>query len=365
MAGPPSTAPITAHPALGKLDPHIVASGPAIPPIERVALFSEEQWEHFTDEWAASLTDYAKVERASGAGDKGCDIVAFPVEGGAVWDNYQCKHYDKPLTPTDIWVELGKICHYSFIGDYTVPRKYRFVAPRNIGTKLASYFRKPATLKTELLKIWDDKCKDDIKSVPAPLTAELREHIEKIDFGIFGYLPVLDLIEQHKKTPHFIARFGLGLPARSPVDPPPGIPTADETRYVQQLFEAYSDNKGRQITLSEDLPASLHKHFNRSRESFYSAEALRNFSRDNLPSGEFENLQEQIYTGVADTCEGVHACGLTRLIATTNRAADLSITSSPLMGKTEITDLHGICHQLANVDRLTWVVEKDGEDVDS
>jgi hypothetical protein len=236
MAGPPSTAPITAHPALGKLDPHVVASGPAIPPIERVALFSEEQWEHFTDEWAASLTDYAKVERASGAGDKGCDIVA---------------------------------------------------------------------------------------------------------------------------------RFGLGLPARSPVDPPPGIPTADETRYVQQLFEAYSDNKGRQITISQDLPASLQKHFNRSRESFYSAEALRNFSRDNLPSGEFENLQEQIYTGVADTCEGVHACGLTRLIATTNRAADLSITSSPLMGKTEITDLHGICHQLANVDRLTWVVEKEGEDVDS
>ena len=72
MAGPPSTAPITAHPALGKLDPHVVASGPAIPPIERVALFSEEQWEHFTDEWAKSLTDYAKVERASGAGDKGC-----------------------------------------------------------------------------------------------------------------------------------------------------------------------------------------------------------------------------------------------------------------------------------------------------
>ena len=142
MVGPPSTAPITAHAALGKLDPHVVASGPAIPPIERVALFSAEQWEHFTDEWAASLTDYAKVERASGAGDKGCDIVAFPVEGGAVWDNYQCKHYDKPLTPTDIWVELGKICHYSFIGEYTIPRKYRFVAPRNVGTKLASYLRK-------------------------------------------------------------------------------------------------------------------------------------------------------------------------------------------------------------------------------
>jgi len=31
------------------------------------------------------------------------------------------------------------------------------------------------------------------------------------------------------------------------------------------------------------------------------------------------------------------------------------------MGKTEITDLHGICHQLANVDRLTWVVEKEGK----
>lgn len=362
MAGPPTTIPITVHPSLGKLDPYVVATGPAIPPIERVALFSEEQWEQFTAEWAASLTQYAKVERAGGSGDKGCDVVAFPVEGEPVWDNYQCKHYDKPLTPTDIWVELGKICHYSFIGEYTVPRRYRFVAPRNVGTKLASYFRKPETLKSELLKVWQEKCKDEIKSVPVPLTSELRNHIQQIDFSIFGYLPVLELIEQHKKTPYFVARFGLGLPARSAVAPPPASPSPAETRYVQQLFEAYSDNKGRQVAVTQDLPLSMKKHFNRSRESFYSAESLRNFSRDNLPGGEFENLQEQIYVGVADTCEGPHACGLTRLIATTNRAADLSITSSPLMGKTEITDLHGICHQLANVDRLTWVVDKDGAD---
>jgi hypothetical protein len=362
MANTPSTVPITVHPGLGKLDPHVVASGPAIPPIERVALFSQEQWEQFTDEWAASLTQYAKVERASGAGDKGCDVVGLFLESGPIWDNYQCKHYDKPLSPSDVWVELGKVCYYSFIGEYTIPRKYRFVAPRNVGTKLATLFRKPAQLKSGLLGAWDAYCKNDIKTAPVPLSTQLRSHIESVDFGIFGYTPVLELIEQHKKTPYFVARFGLGLPERPAVAPPPDCPTASETRYVQQLFEAYSDNRAKMYTKSEDLPESLHRHFNRSRESFYSAEALRNFSRDNLPGGEFENLQTQVYTGVVDTCEASHNCGLTRLVATTNRAAVLAITSSPLMGKTEILDLHGICHQLANVDRLTWVVKQETDE---
>jgi hypothetical protein len=363
MASPPISRPIALEVPTATLDPFVVASGPSIPPIERISLFSEEQWEQFIDEWAASLPDYQKVERASGAGDKGCDVIGYPVEGGAEWDNYQCKHYYKPLAPSDVWVEFGKLCYYTFIGEYSLPRKYRLVAPRNVGTKLASLLRRPAVLKQELFNQWDSYCRDDIKDTPVPLSSELKKHIEKIDFSIFGYLPVLAVIQQHMKTPFYVARFGLGLPARPPTAPPPTEPTPEETRYVQQLFEAYSDNRGNLLTVVGQLPNNLRRHYHRSREAFYSAEALRNFSRDKLPGDEFKALQDQVHLGVIDRCAAPHPCGFTRLVATTDRAAQLSITSSPLIGKTEIGDLHGICHQLANEDRLIWVEGEETNDV--
>jgi hypothetical protein len=361
MANAPGSTPIELHPPLAKLDPFVVATGQPIPPIERVALFSADQWEEFINEWANSLLGYAKVEHASGSGDKGCDVIGIVEEGGAIWDNYQCKHYDKPLTPTDVWVELGKLSYYTMVGEYSLPRKYRFVAPRDVGTKLASLLRRPVILKQELLKAWATYCENFIKETPVPLSGALLSHIEGIDFSIFGYLPVLDVINQHLKTPHFIARFGLGLPPRPAAPPPPEKPTADETRYVEQLFEAYSDNRKELLTQTEQLPENLLRHYHRSRESFYSAEALRNFSRDKLPGREFEELQDQVYAGVIDTCESTHACGFTRLVATTDRSTELSITSSPLIGKTEVRDLHGICHQLANAERLIWVQEKGGD----
>jgi hypothetical protein len=86
-----------------------VASGPPIPPIARIRLYSAEEWEAFTNEWAHSFLQGKDVVRPSGAGDKGVDIAVFdPGETfDGIWDGYQCKHYDNPLRPSDIYVELG------------------------------------------------------------------------------------------------------------------------------------------------------------------------------------------------------------------------------------------------------------------
>jgi hypothetical protein len=131
---------------------------------------------------------------------------------------------------------------------------------------------------------------------------------------------------------------------------------------VEQLFEAYSHTRGTLLSAVHELPRNLRNHDNRSREAFYSAEALRNFSRDKLPGDEFKALQDQVYVGVADTCFRPHPCGFTRLLATTDRATVLQITSSPLIGKTDISDLHGICHQLANENRLIWGEQGENSD---
>lgn len=320
----PTTQAITVAATIGTADPLEIVSGPSIVPTERMKLFSPSDWEGFVNEWASSLGQYGLVERTSGAGDMGCDVIGTvdPSDPNSPWDNYQCKHYDHPLAPGDIWVELGKLCYYTWRGDYTVPRSYRFVAPRGVGGKLARLLKRPAELKAGLLAAWDDKCARQITSATtAALDSALQTHIDTIDFGIFGYVPALQLVEQHAKTRFFAVRFGLGLPPRPPSPIPPTTLGATETRYVQQLFEAYGDNLSRPITHPGELPSRLAGHFSRAREAFYCAEALRNFSRDTLPDGAFDHLQDQIYDGVVDVTETAHACGFNRWLCRIGLAA--------------------------------------------
>ena len=103
-----------------------VASGPLVPAMDLMKLFSPDAWEAFVLEWAHSLkSEYQLVEKCGGAGDMGRDVIATVSESEPdVWDNFQCKHYDHPLRPGDIWLELGKAVYYSHQGEFTFPRKY-------------------------------------------------------------------------------------------------------------------------------------------------------------------------------------------------------------------------------------------------
>ena len=86
----------------------------------------------------------------------------------------------------------------------------------------------------------------------------------------------------------------------------------------------------------------MREHFHRQREAFYHAESLRVFARDTVPPGTFESLQEDIYDGVVDTHDASHPDGY------------LQITANALISCTKPKDRDGICHQLANEDRLRW-----------
>ncbi len=103
-----TTVPLPGAPASASVPADFVATGQLIPEIDRIKILSDLQWEEFVLEWADSLREqYGRVDRCGGAGDMGRDIVAICKDGGGTWDNYQCKHYKDPLTPTDIWIELG------------------------------------------------------------------------------------------------------------------------------------------------------------------------------------------------------------------------------------------------------------------
>ncbi len=158
-------------------------------------------------------------------------------------------------------------------------------------------------------------------------------------------------------TRYYAHRFGGGLPNRPNTPSPPTSPAANEARYVQQLLDAYSDNLGRAFAAPADLASEspIADHFNRSRESFYSAESLRNFSRDTLPEGAYDSLKDEFYDGLIDTAEANHTDGLERVRRTCDAARALQVAGHALAGTLSVRDRAGVCHQLANDDRLTWV----------
>lgn len=327
-----------------------------IPPIDRLKLYNCNEWEQFITEWVNSLDkQYIRVESLGGAGDMGRDVVAYINDNE--WDNYQCKHYNHPLHPSDIWIELGKLIYYTYTGDFSCPRKYYFIAPQGAGTKLSNLLKKPESIKSELIKNWENYCKSNItKKHDVPLDEALLTHLHSIDFSIFDYTPPLIIIDQHATTRYHIARFGGGLPPRPPISNPPESPSACEIPYVRKLMDAYEDNKSCTICTVGDIPDdNLREHYRDSRIEFYSAESLKNFSRDSLPEGEYEKLQEEVYDGIRDDLRDDHKDGYRRVLAVVKTARSLQI-SHPLIPSVHVKDRGGICHQLANEkDEVKWI----------
>jgi hypothetical protein len=343
-----------------------VSIGIPVPKPTRVATFSPDEWESFVQEWATSLDKvYFRVARFGGSGDLGVDVIGFvssgTFEGG--WENYQCKHYDHPLRPGDVWIEIGKIIYYSYKGEYPPPRKHYFVASRDVGTSLGKLLGDPEKLKQHRRANWAEHCEPKITSTERiPLSGDLLAYFDQFDFSKFSTKSVVEVIAGHSKTPFHSVRFGGGLPARPAVATPPSEHLPEESRYIRQLFEAYSDHLHSTINEVSDLAGApiLTRDFLRQRERFYHAESLRNFARDTVPEGTFERLQDEVFHGVIDICDSEHQDGFERMRATVAEAARLSTTSNPLASVIRVPDRQGICHQLSNEDKLTWV-PKDGE----
>lgn len=331
-------------------------------PQEVVKGYSAEEWEQFIQEWAEAIKGrYGEVRRASGAGDRGRDVIGYVVSVNAEgdWDNYQCKHYDHKLYPSDLWKELAKFCFYTFGQHYSIPRAYYFVAPSGVGPETLLLLENPTKLKAGLIAQWGKGELLKVGKQDIVLEGQLREYVEAFDFSIVKDLPPSRIIEEHRETRHHAARFGGGLVKLPPdkVDVPEEIADV-ESRFVDQLLRAYGDHLSKALDKPADLKdhPPLKKHFDRQRTHFYLAELLRNFTRDNIPEdGCYERLQELIYDGVVDVAEGDHENGFERVKKTIEMARSIQIDSHPLKECLEGYHRSGVCHQLANGDRLTWV----------
>ncbi|WP_219993546.1 ABC-three component system protein [Asticcacaulis tiandongensis] len=337
-----------------------VVSGPLIEPLTRLLVYNDEQWESFILEWVAECLKgkYLQVQKFGGAGDKGIDIAAFCDDQklAGVWDLYQCKHYDHPIAPSDIWPEIGKVLWYSFSNTFSAPRAYYFVAPRDVGTKLNLLLNNSTQLRTEILAIWDNKIIGEIGKAPVPLTGKFLAYVEKFDFSIFKSLSPREVVEQHRTTSFFVGRFGGGLPARPKPPRAPAEISVTESIYISKLLDAYGEHKKVPTPTLSELTQwkPLKDHLLRQREAFYHAESLRVFIRDKVEAGTFESLQSEILDAIIDVAESDHADGFECVKQALVAAQNLPLTGHAL-GSTALTaDKRGICHQLANEDRVKW-----------
>ena len=342
--------------------PGQVGSGTNFPAVKLVEIFSPEDWEGFTEEFVGSIVPpYKKTLRFTGPGDMGRDVVGFMSDKyfEGAWDNYQCKRYGAALVPSDIWIELGKLIYYTFRKEFLPPQNYYFAGSKDIGLGLKKLLTNPCAIKSQLIANWDKYCKTHITDAKQiPLTGMLKTYLDTFDFSIFKPLSVVDMIAVHAKTPFYIRRFGSAhIPARPKPELPPDAVQSTESRYVQQLLQAYSDHLKVPVTDVTELTQwpEIEQHFNRAREVFYHAESLRNFARDSVDAGMFDAVSEEIYHGSVDTYGMNYVDGLARIRSTVTQAGNLSPNCNALCVRVQVQDKHGICHHLANSNRFIWV----------
>ena len=332
--------------------------GPAVTPQQRIYFYSGDEWELFIREWATGLADsYIQIKRLGGSNDQGVDVAAFKTEDGfeGAWDCFQGKHYAVALTLSDAVPEMLKIFVGVVAGHYVMPDRYAFLAPRGCGPTLNRLLSKPTKLREDFLKQLEVGS-THISGLAADTVEAIRALAAETDFSTFQSVEILDALEVHRTTPYYTARFGGPLPSRPPVGVPPEGLAEHEARYVRKLFDAYAEKQPADVLHEASLSShpQFGEHFQRQRISFYSAEALRLYARDSVPEGTFEALQDDIHGGVVKVAEASHACGMDRLRDVLTLSTQLDLSSHALVSVSRLDDRKGICHQLANEDRLTW-----------
>jgi len=176
-----------------------------------------------------------------------------------------------------------------------------------------------------------------------PLTGALAAYVEQFDFARFGYATIDEILDAHRRTAFWAERFGGLLPQPKQGKAPAAL-MPHETAYVGKLLEVYAEAAGAEIAGVGDLDAHAEwkDHLQKQRVRFFDAEAFMATYRDQTEPGTTESFADQIYDAIEPSLT----------IAVASQAAPASV----LAPQAKIGVKQGVCHQLANDDRVTWKI---------
>lgn len=338
----------------------LLNEGVEILPEDKLSLFDDKKFEKFVEAWAFGCQSekYSHVKKMGGANDKGIDIICYYPDENI--DIYQCKKYQSAITPTDFYLELGKLIYYSFNNFYPIPNNYYIVSPKGIGPKLA-HLMNDNKLAQALIENWDQYCKSQItKTNDIELNEELKTYIKNFNFKIISELDIKNVIAEFKDCKYFSYFFGLKLLKKPELKKIPTGIQSHEINYVHKLLEAYGSVDHTEIRDKDTLNDNFRKHFERQRTCFYSAESLRVFTEKSFYSNDpYIELRNQILIPVdSKILIKNYQNGLEKLEDAISVAASITIRNNPLQNITTLIDQLGVLHQRANDDDdFRWVNE--------
>lgn len=327
------------------------------PLVKALRTYDADEWEIFISEWQKGVKGYKEVKRLGGGGDLGRDVIGLMDESACegVWDNYQCKHYDHPLTVPEAAVEIGKIIYYSYTKKYAPPRKSYFVAPRGPNTELRDLLLNPSQLRQNIISFWDKRIARRINEGESHLfVGPLQTYIKAFNFSVFGYKTAEEILDDHRDTAYWTERFFGLLPPPKPAVVPDEIADVEEV-YVRCILEVFEEEVGHSLASPAALGADPDRtsELQRHRERFYLAEAFTHHYRDQTTPGTVEEFAEEIFDAVEPALLAVPGPGRARL----TRALEIAAQTAPgsiLAARARVRVKQGVCHQLANTERLKW-----------
>ena len=271
-----------------------------------------------------------------------------------VWDNYQCKHYETTLGVPAACEDAGKIIFHAFRGEFTPPRMCSFVAPHGPSTALREDAAQPGQFRDEVIKTWNSRVAPKVvENEKHTLTGDLAAYVAAYDFTSFT-------MRRWRKCSTITATRPTGRPGsaascRRQTRADAGRNAPEETVYVAKLLDVYAEETGVPISCADDLAAHAEwqDDLQKQRVRFYDAEAFMATYRDQTEPGTIESFADQILDAI-DPAIAMAASAHGRLTTALSRREHEP--ASVLSAQAKIRVKQGVCHQLANADRVTWKV---------
>lgn len=352
-------------------------SGMALKAEQILSHVSADEWEKIIRYWVGGEEpSYHKLSNPGSTGDRGVDVAAFCDEKGysGAWEAYQGKNYQEGLVFSDVFPEMVKLIDALVEGDIfkKPPKKYAFVSRKGVKTSLQHLLDDPGGIKKPFI----DELKKHIKK--AEQNAKEGEEAKKIhqiskkkytlkqlqdvksyaekslDFSIFKFYDAADILGGIAQEWYFVSKHQTKLERGSG---PLRLEDTKQGLYIEKLVDVFKEqDKSCKDVASVEAHPEYRVEFQENRESFYSAEVLRKSVEGSVPPNTYDDLKDQIYMGVIPTARGTYKSGLKRLRKVQKNAYQMHLTGLeliiPIM---KPLDRLGICHQLANEDKLTWV----------